>query len=146
MRTTQKRSHSDERRRKDLAMIHIARKQLNFDDAKYRGMLIELAGVDSAADLDQAGRDRVLAYLRGRGFKPAHRSAKASGMQFKPAEDRAPYLAKIGNLLSDLGLPWSYVDGMAKKMFGVNFVRWLKPGQLQKVMVALIYYQKRKEK
>jgi phage gp16-like protein len=107
-------------------------------------MLREVAGVSSAAALDYAGRVRVLEHLRRRGFKSSHSSAKASGMHVRPARDREPYLSKIEAILAVLGLPWSYVDAMAKKMFRVDRVRWLDPDQLHKLLVALIYHQKRK--
>lgn len=135
----------DDRRRKDLAMIHIARKQLKMDEPAYRQMLTEVAGVRSAAELGQDDRRKVLAHLKDSGFKSFHKSASRSGMHVTPSEDRAPYIAKIGYLLTDMQLSWAYADGMARKMFGVDFVRWLKPGQLQKIMVALIYHKKRKK-
>lgn len=50
-------------RRRDLAAIHIAAKQLGLDDDAYRALLREVAGVESARDLDAAGRRAVLARL-----------------------------------------------------------------------------------
>jgi len=52
------------RRRADLARIHVAKARLGLDDATYRQVLVGLAGVDSAADLDARGRARVLAAMR----------------------------------------------------------------------------------
>ena len=145
MKTVQKkRPGNEERRRKELAMIHIARKQLGIDEADYRSMLSSVAGVVSAADLDHDGREKVLDHLRQCGFIPAHKSAKASGMHLKPSADRSPYLGKIGRLLTEMDLSWAYADGIAKRMFGVRFVRWLRPDQLQKVLIALNYKMKKK--
>lgn len=53
-------------RRRELAAIHIAAKNAGLDDAAYRALLRAVAGVDSARDLDAAGRRAVLARL-GRG-------------------------------------------------------------------------------
>jgi len=130
-------------RRKDLAKIHIAKKQLGMDDKTYREMLFNITGFRSAADLDSKQRWAVIKHLKARNYRSQHKSAKASGMNRTTAPDRAPLLSKIGAILFHLSLPWSYADGMAKKMFGVDKARWLRPDQLHKVTAALIYHQKR---
>ena len=130
-------------RRRDLAKIHIAKKQLGMDDATYREMLFNITGFQSAAYLDSKQRWAIIKHLKARGFHSRHKSAKASGMNRTTAPDRAPLLSKIGAILFDLKLPWAYADGMAKRMFSVDKVRWLRPDQLHKVTAALIYHQKR---
>jgi len=150
--TSEKQASTDTRRR-DLAKIHIAKKQLGMDDETYRDMLLDVAGVKSAADLDDRGRSAVIKHLRKCGFtstskephgyRSTHKSAKASGMHKQSSPERAPLLSKIGAILADLDLSWPYADGIAKKMFGVDKARWLKPDQLHKVTAALIYHQKR---
>ena len=133
-------------RQRDLAKIHIGKKQLGLDDITYREMLFDVAGVDSAADLNSNERELVLEHLKKRGFKPRHKSARNSGMMVAPSEDRAPLISKIGAILADLGLPWRYADAMALRMYKVNMVRWLKPDQLKGVLAALIYHQNRTTK
>lgn len=130
-------------RRRDLAKIHIAKKQLGMDDATYREMLFNITGFRSAADLDSKQRRTVIKHLKAGGYRSRPKSAKASGMGRTTAPDRAPLLSKIGAIIADLGLPWAYADGMAKRMFGVDRVRWLIPDQLHKVTAALVYHQKR---
>ena len=68
-----KRTHTDDARRRDLAKIHIAKKQLCMPDVVYREMLGNIAGVASAADLDEHGRLKVLAHLKNCGFRPAYK-------------------------------------------------------------------------
>lgn len=58
-------------RNRDLAKIHLAKKQLGLDEETYRDMLWTVARVRSSSDLDMAGRIRVLHHLKSRGFKPA---------------------------------------------------------------------------
>lgn len=65
-------------RNNDLAMIHIAKKQLGFDDETYRQMLWTIGRVKSSKYLDFAGRNRVLDFLKSRGFK-AKPATKAKG-------------------------------------------------------------------
>lgn len=143
-------------RKRDLAKIHIAKKELGFDDETYRDILEQIAGVRSSALLDEEGRILVIKRFKELGFKPTvkkergyrsfHKSALKSGMHMPTSADRAPLLSKIGAILADLKLSWAYADGTAKKMFGIERVRWLNPYQLSKVAVALIYNQKRRKK
>lgn len=138
-----KQAKPPEGRRRDLAKIHIAKKQLGLDDQTYREMLHNVAGVESAADLDRRGRSKLLGHLRNIGFRSTHKSAKASGMHIPAAWDRAPMTSKIGAILAELKLPWGYADGIAKRMFKVDKMRWLERNQLHKLVAVLVYMQKR---
>jgi len=57
----------------EIRKIHIGASALKLiqpgDDSSYRDMLFSVARVRSSKDLDAAGRDRVLAYLRAAGWK-----------------------------------------------------------------------------
>jgi len=60
-------------RKRELAQIHIAKAQLGMADDAYRDLLFSLARVRSAADLDLAGRSRVLTHFKLCGWKPQAR-------------------------------------------------------------------------
>lgn len=72
-----------ERRRIDLAKIHLAKRQLGLDDTAYRSLLRNVAGAESAAVLDRAGRLMVLEHLRWLGFSPRPARRRASPGQFR---------------------------------------------------------------
>lgn len=57
--------------RRDLAMIHIAQKELGLDDASYRGILRERYQRDSAADLTPRQAADLIALFRKKGWRPA---------------------------------------------------------------------------
>ena len=138
-----KRTHTDDKRRRDLAKIHIAKKDLGMSDIIYREMLESVAGVESAADLDGCGRSKVLGHLKSCGFKPAY---KGNGKLIKhrsAAKGKEPLLGKVRAILTDLNYSWNYADSMAKKMFKVDKVNWLEPDQLHRLTIALIYHQAR---
>ena len=59
---------SDNPRNRDLAMIHLAKKELGLDDDLYRAILKQVCGVESSADLDQPNRRKLLAFFRGKGW------------------------------------------------------------------------------
>ena len=52
-----------------LKVIHVAKRQLGFDDDVYRSVLKIHGGVESAKQLDAAGFDRVMTYFKRQGFR-----------------------------------------------------------------------------
>jgi hypothetical protein len=55
---------------KKIALVHVAAKQLGFDDDMYRAVLRQHGGgVTSARDLDQDGFRGVMAYFNAWGFR-----------------------------------------------------------------------------
>lgn len=72
--------------------------------------------------------------------------ATSFGRPLAVAEDKESLLKKIGAILADQRLPWSYTDGIARKRFGIDKTEWLTPEQLKKVMQMMIIYQRRQEK
>jgi len=55
--------------RKQLALVHIAKNQLGWDDDTYRDVLKVHGGVESSKDLTPAAFRRVMAHAGGCGFK-----------------------------------------------------------------------------
>lgn len=134
---------SPDARRRELAKIHIAAKELQMDRQAYEAMLWACARVRSSRDLDAAGRARVLDHLKACGFKGKRGRPHQGRPHNLQSEERGPQLGKIEALLADAGRPWAYVDGMARRMFGVASVTWCNPEQLQKLIAALVYDARR---
>lgn len=74
-------------RRADLAKIHLAKKELGMSDEDYRAMLWTQGRVHSSADLDHAGRQRVLAHLKACGWP-----RRLAGPRFTPQQWRIKQL------------------------------------------------------
>lgn len=55
-------------RKARIAKIHIAKNQLDLDDADYRALLREVTGKSSSADMTEAELDAVLEALKARGW------------------------------------------------------------------------------
>lgn len=133
------------RRRKQLAAIHAGRRDLGLDEDGYRLMLREVAGVDSAKDLDADGRRKVLDHLRRVGWekRPRKRVAQYPGTPHNIGREQM--LQKIEAQLTDMGLPWSYADAIAKQQAGVERVAWLrKADDLTGVIGALHVEQEKR--
>lgn len=124
-------------RNRDLAKIHVAKKQLALSDADYRAMLWTVARVKSSADLDAHGRRRVLEHMAARGFKSAR-----PGLD-NPTGIRAPLLSKIRAMLADARLPDGYGDAIAKKVAKVDRLEFADVQGLRKVVAALEYRRRR---
>lgn len=126
-----------DRRNRELAQIHIAAQQLGLDRDTYETVLWTVARVRSAAELDAAGRARILEHFRALGWRPHKRGRP------RPSEDRAPLIAKIDAMLGER--PRTYADGIAHRMFGIRRLEWCAPDQLRKIVAALAYDQRRRE-
>lgn len=141
-----KESTTTDRRRRELAKIHIGAKQLGLGEDAYRAMLYMVAGVVSAADLDINGRAAVLAHLRKSGFKAKRRGGPRHPN--KPEIAAAPWdkkelLKKIEAYLAEAKRPWNYVHGMARRMYKVDRVEWCDAVQLRGIVAALEYDARR---
>lgn len=134
-------------RRDDLAKIHIAKKDLDMAEDTYRALLWTVGRVHSSAELDYAGRQRLLDHLKACGWKPRlPKTKKESGWQWvnSAAEDRKPMLRKIAVMLREADRPRAYADAMAKRMHGVDVVEFCKPDQLHDIVAALVADKKRR--
>lgn len=122
---------------REIQYIHIAKSQLGLDDETYRAMLQGQAGVSSSKDLSEEGRAKVLAHLKSRGASIGGK--RVGGSSPKPlAADKQAINKKIEVQLSQLGKPWEYAYGTAKRIYpSVLRWEWLSVEQLQKVSGAL---------
>jgi len=128
--------------RGQIAVVHVAKKQLGLSEDEYRAIL-KAAGVASSKQLNQKQFTDVMNYFAGLGFVSKRRPGARGRVDRTSLKSRDRLIAKIGAQLADMGLRWSYADGIAKKMFGVDVVEFCKPHQLHKIVAALTYHQQR---
>lgn len=72
-----------EERKRQIALIHIAKAQLGLSEEIYRELLQECGGVDSSKDLDIAGFRSVMQTLQNMGFKVGSGKAKRGSLSPK---------------------------------------------------------------
>lgn len=126
-----------------LSKIHIARQQLGLQDDVYRQKLQVMFGKGSARDLNLRQAEQLLTEFKRLGWQPQP-SRRAAGKPHNfsqlPAEVQV-----IEAQLAEMRLPWSYADKIAKQMFGVAKVAWLKkPDQLTAILAALHVEQEKR--
>lgn len=129
---------SDPDRKRDLAKIHLAKKQLGLDDDTYRAMLWAVGRVRSSGDLDFAGRKSVLEHLQKRGFRPFRPQARDG----QSRKIRAVWLElkSIGALRdASEGALASYVE----RETGVKALQWLSTEQASVVIERLKAWKRR---
>lgn len=138
---------------RELAAIHVAAKQLGLDRATYEVLLTHVAGVRSSADLDTAGRRRVLDEMRRLGAeRPATRTPRGKaqpgqypGKPHNAASQAMPEtISKIEAQLADMGLTWSYADAIARRMFGIARIAWLRDTDKLAAIVAALHVEQDK--
>lgn len=126
-------------------MIHMAKAELlrsgKFQsDDDYRAMLWTQARVKSAADLDHAGRQTVLAYLRGMGFNTGKGSSRAKAVR-APLTASQKLMWSLWQQLADAGKvegrKMQALMAYVKRQTGVERLEWLTKPQESLVIESL---------
>lgn len=125
-----------------IRLIHVGRRQLSLDDDTYRAVVQAVSGDNrtSCRDLNISELQAVLDRMKESGFKPV---AKNKGRRPNPIKGRQKLIGKIEAILADQKLPWAYVDGMARHMFGIEKTDWLDADQLRRIVAALEIHRRR---
>ena len=89
---------------KQIALLHVAKRELSLDEGNYRAVLSLYGGAESAKDVTQAGFTRLMNYLVRIGFKapsfaPQPRRKRDAGALIGPWQT-----AKIEELYVALGI------------------------------------------
>ncbi len=133
-----------QQRQRDLARIHLAKKELGLTDDAYRAFLMGLTGKASAKDLDGRERWMVLREMVRLRSK-VQRGEGHPGTLTATVHAKTRLLAKIEAQLTEADRPWTYVNAMAKRMFKVDLVQWCDPDQLRRIVAALTYDAQRRD-
>ncbi len=125
-------------RRRLLATVHIAKKELGLDDELYREILRREFRVASAGDLDNYGLLRLVKSFERFGFAVRSKGHPGRPTNMGTGRTRAKMLKKVEALLTIGKRPWSYADALARRICGVDKVQWLDNDGLYKIIAALV--------
>ncbi|WP_226383383.1 gp16 family protein [Burkholderia mayonis] len=123
-----------------VAKIHIAKQQLAMTDDEYRTVLRSVAGVSSSKELTPEGAHKLLKHFERCGFEPKRSVGRRPNM----AGAREQRLKRIEALLASAGRPWSYLDGMVKRICKVDAIEFCDGEMLGKLIAALQYDEQRR--
>lgn len=127
------------------ALIHVAKSKTGMTDAEYRAMLSGF-GAASSTELDHTKFDAVMRHFKKLGFRSNNKKAgkSAAAADADPAASQVRLKKKIQAMATEMHLTRTYLDAIARRMFGVDTWAWLDADQLVKLVAALSYHQKRR--
>jgi phage gp16-like protein len=136
----------DERRRSELAKIHMASEALGIKGDEYRAFLKRITGQESSAGLDTNQRGAVLDELRGLGF----RSPRTIENEGRPGEPQERLAIAIWRELGDLGVLHDPSDTGLRKfaatLTGLDRMEWANARAMNKVIEALKAWKRRESR
>jgi len=133
---------SQDHRTSQIRTIKVAVRQLGLDEETYRALLVRVTGKSSCAQMNIAERGKVLDALKAQGFELVRSGQsvfhhRPKDTRREPKADNTRMLRKVEALLADAKRPWDYAHSMARHMFGVDRLEFLRGGQLHKLVAAL---------
>ena len=128
-------------RKKLLASIHIARKDMALEEESYRALLYRVTGQTSAKELTDAQMKAVLSEFERLGWKPERFQRFAAANR----PDVRKVFAIWGSLRDHLECRGSRAGlrAFVERQVGVSDPNFLNPAQAQKVIEALKAMQRR---
>ena len=134
-------------RNTELALIHLGKKALAMTEEDYRQMIWTQGRVKSSAELDYAGRQRVITHLKALGFKPTGSRGDGKRAVKRSLNARQRLMWSLWQQLADLEeVRDRRMDALlayAKRLTGVERLEWLKSHQENLVVDTLKKYVER---
>lgn len=145
-------------RKKTIAKIHIAKKQLGMDDDSFRSAIANgnLSRKSSLRACSDAELKTVLEHFVILGFKP---NARKHGKKPHNYNRLPQYITKIEAMLADMGLSWEYADSIARNITGgkggdyggtgnqtlpgVEKLAWVKKDEHWRAIIAALHKEQR---
>jgi Protein of unknown function (DUF1018) len=119
------------------AILHVAKAKLAVPDDQYRTILVQVAGVTSSTELDQAGFEGVMGFFEYLGFKPL----VAQGQNFGARAGMASF-AQL-ELIRTLWAEWTHggdEEALCKwllRTFKISSLRFMTAAMAPKAITAL---------
>lgn len=130
---------------KQVALLHVAAKQLGLDEDTYRAALQVHGGTVSAKELDTRGFERVMAYFTACGFRSTW-TQRTFGKRAGMASPRQV------DMIRSLWEEWSgqadeqALNGWLERSYQVSALRFLTAGAASKAITGLKAMIRRKQK
>lgn len=129
-------------RNSDLAKIHLGKKQLGLGDEIYRGLLSDMFGVDSAAELSNPQRWALLKHLENLGAEFSRKHQKKV-----PCDPQADKIRALWSSLHRAGIVRDGSDRALGKYImrqvKVRSLNWLTTAQASAVIESLKKWKQR---
>ncbi len=135
-------------RRKLLAMVHIAKKELNLPQEHYEAILHGFK-VESAADLTNAQLETMVKYMKQRlGWKTTGKGRGARGYgdsQVREGKKLEALRARVTAMAAGLENGEKRLEGLVRKVGKVEKLEWCRDVQKLKALLGILASIKKKE-
>lgn len=135
-------------RRRKLAQVHLAVKQVGLSQDDHRSLLMQLFGHDSSASLSVPQLGAYIAHLRKLGFKPA--PPKSAGARKLADDDQSKMMRGLWLELAGMGVvrnsAESALAAYVRRQTGVGALQWLSSKQASDVIESLKAWRDRATK
>ena len=131
-----------------ITLLHVVKAKLGWSDDLYRQVLVRIAGVTSATELDRAGFDAIMGFADHCGFRPLAKGVSRYGN--RPGMATFAQLELIRELWRELHHQAECDDaaltGWLKKFHKVDHMRFLTLEGARKAIVGLKAWKARPAK
>ena len=128
--------------RKQLGLLHVAKKRLGLTDDDWRALLMRVAGVESSRDLDAFGFAPVMDVLRHLGFTSDFAKANLGGRPGWATAGQVAIIKRMWSELHDGAVDDAALDRWIAR-FGVSSLRFVDQPTASKVIGALKSWKSR---
>ena len=123
--------------RKQVAVIHVAKKQLALDDDCYRDILRRAAGVDSAANLDEIGFMYVMKQMTALGFRSTWTERTFGNRPGMASPSQIEYMRGLWKRYDPDDLNEAHLNAWLHKWHKVSALRFVSAEKADKIIPAL---------
>lgn len=121
--------------KRQIALIHVARKKLKLSDSAYRTVLVKLCDKTSTTELDQADFQYLMAFFEFSGFRPLEAEGRDYGN--RPGMASFAQLELIRNLWREFTDGAPGLGTWLKRCYHVDSERFLTAADARKAITAL---------
>ncbi len=127
-------------RKRLIALAHMAAAQVGADEETRRLVQLQVTGVESCRDMDEAALMRLI-----RHWQKAGAAVRLPRIEVRAADDRGPMIRKLAAQCHALRRPFpAYALGVLKQMgCAVERIEWAPAPMLRKAVAALAYQHQR---
>lgn len=129
--------------RKQIAVVHVARRELGLGEDEYRDILRRLAGVDSAADLTEIGFLKVMHHMAKCGFRSTWTKRTFGARPGMATPSQVDLIRRLWGEWSDAGE--TGLQAWLERFHGISALRFVDGDKAGAVITALKAMVKRKK-
>lgn len=123
------------KRRKLLAIVHIAKKELCLNPAEYE-MILNGFKVASSGDMTLTQLDNLIRYMKHLGWKGKKQRGKGTEAQRHKAVEALR--GRVAQMAAEMNLAETRLTGLTKKICGVDALEWATDaGKLRRLLKVL---------